>query len=54
LKLLAFKFSGGGFRQNWMRFVLALSGAVLLAWLRAEAVPIVLLLYIVLSTIENR
>lgn len=53
LPLLALKFKNFKMRGNAYRFVLISSSLVLILLLAVKAVPIILLLYIVLSIVEN-
>lgn len=53
LPLLALKFKSLGFRENLFRYLLIIISAILLALLWVQAIPIILLLYILLSVIES-
>jgi CDP-diacylglycerol--serine O-phosphatidyltransferase len=54
LKLISLKFKNLDFSQNILRYILLFASAILLLLLWVEAIPIILLLYIVLSIIQNR
>jgi len=53
LPLIALKFKSYGLRGNEFRYLLLASSVALLAFFAVKAVPIILLLYIALSVIEN-
>ena len=53
LKLIALKFKSVKWSENKYRYILIASSVVLLLLLRFEAVPIILILYIVLSIINK-
>ena len=54
LKLIALKFKSVSWSENKYRYVLIVSSAILLLLLRFEAVPIILILYVVLSIINKK
>ncbi len=54
LKLMSLKFKSFAFGANAVRYALLALSAALLAFLSAEAIPIILLLYIALSRYQNR
>jgi CDP-diacylglycerol--serine O-phosphatidyltransferase len=51
--LLSLKFKNLGFRENAYRYLLLISGAGLLAIFWVQAIPIILILYLTLSSIQN-
>ncbi len=53
IKLLALKFKSFSFKGNEMRYILIALSLVLIIALQYVAIPLVLLLYIVLSVIDN-
>ncbi|MFK7922732.1 MAG: phosphatidylcholine/phosphatidylserine synthase [Bacteroidia bacterium] len=53
IRLLALKFKSFGFKGNEMRYILILASIVLLILMQYVAIPIILLLYIVLSVVDN-
>lgn len=53
LPLIALKFESYAFAKNGYRYALLISAAVLLAFFAVRAVPIILLLYLILSFTEN-
>jgi CDP-diacylglycerol--serine O-phosphatidyltransferase len=54
LPLIALKFKNYGWPDNKMRYTLIISALVLLAILNIPAIPIIIILYIILSLIDNR
>jgi CDP-diacylglycerol--serine O-phosphatidyltransferase len=53
LPLLALKFKNFGWPDNKMRYILIISSVVLFAILNFTSIPIIIILYIILSLIEN-
>ncbi|MEM6347628.1 MAG: CDP-alcohol phosphatidyltransferase family protein [Bacteroidota bacterium] len=53
IKLLALKFKSFGFKGNEMRYILITLSLLLIIALQYVAIPLVLLLYIILSLIDN-
>ena len=53
IKLFALKFKNFGFADNKFRYLLIISTLILLALLHFIAIPIIILLYIILSIIDN-
>lgn len=53
LPLLALKFKSFAIKENKFRYLLIIFSAILLALLWVQAIPIILLLYILLSVIES-
>ncbi len=53
LKLMSLKFKNLAVGQNLSRYLLLGISAILLLWLWVEAIPIILLLYLALSIIQN-
>jgi CDP-diacylglycerol--serine O-phosphatidyltransferase len=54
LPLIALKFKSFGWLDNRMRYVLIISSILLLAILNFTAIPLIIILYIILSLIENK
>ncbi len=54
LPLIALKFKNFGWPDNKMRYVLIISCIVLLTILNFTAIPLIIILYIILSLIENK
>ncbi len=54
LPLFALKFSDWGFRENKMRYFFIISCLVLIIFLKFIAIPVILLLYVLLSVISLR
>ena len=54
LPLLALKFKSYGWNENKMRYFLIISAIVLLGILNIAAIPLIIILYIILSLIENK
>ncbi len=54
LPLFALKFSDWGFRENKMRYFFIISCLVLIIFLKFIAIPVILLLYVLLSVISNQ
>ena len=54
LKLIALKFKSTRWSENKYRYILILSTVILLLLLGFEAVPIILILYLILSIINNQ
>ncbi|WP_295936894.1 CDP-alcohol phosphatidyltransferase family protein [uncultured Alistipes sp.] len=52
IRMFAFKFNGFGWKGNELRYGFIILSIVLLALLRAKAVPVIILLYIVVSVIR--
>lgn len=53
LPLIALKFKGFGIKQNGFRYTLIASGIISIALFTYLAIPVILILYILLSIIEN-
>jgi CDP-diacylglycerol--serine O-phosphatidyltransferase len=53
IRLIAFKFKTYGFRENWAKYTLLLVSVVLLVWLTYKALPLLIILYFLLSIIDN-
>lgn len=53
IRMFSFKFSGFGWRGNGLRYLFALTAVALFAWLRVGAVPLIILLYVFVSTIRH-
>ncbi|WP_248723481.1 phosphatidylcholine/phosphatidylserine synthase [Seonamhaeicola sp. ML3] len=53
IKLFALKFKTWGFKENATRYIFVMLCAVLLIVLKFAAIPIVILLYIIMSVIDN-
>lgn len=54
LKLIALKFKSTRWSENKYRYILIVTTVILLLLLRFEAVPIILILYLILSIINNQ
>ena len=54
LKLIALKFKSKAWSENKYRYILIVKSIILLLLLRFEAVPIILILYLILSIINNQ
>ncbi len=54
LPLIALKFKNYSWADNKMRYILIISSLVLLVILNVAAIPIIIILYIILSLIENK
>ncbi|WP_026935525.1 CDP-alcohol phosphatidyltransferase family protein [Christiangramia echinicola] len=54
LPLFALKFSDWGFKENKLRYFFIISCIILIIFLQFIAIPVILLLYVVLSIISNR
>lgn len=54
IEFFAFKFKNFSWQDNQIRFTFLLLAVLLLALLQIPAIPIIILLYIVLSLLENR
>ena len=54
LKLIALKFKSIGWSENKYRYILIVTTVILLLLLRFEAVPIILILYVILSIINKQ
>lgn len=52
IRMFALKFAGFGWRGNELRYGFILVSVVLLVLLQAKAVPVIILLYIVMSTVR--
>ena len=52
IRMFAFKFKGFGWKGNELRYSFIILSAVLVALLRVKAVPVIILLYIVVSAIR--
>lgn len=53
IRMFSFKFAGLGWRENGVRYCFALVAVALLVWLGIGAVPLVILLYVVVSTVRH-
>lgn len=49
LNLFAFKFKTWGFKENAKRYIFALLSVIMLVWLKFLAIPLLILLYVVIS-----
>lgn len=54
ITLIALKFKSFGFAENSFRYILIIASILLLVIFKFVAIPLILVLYIVLSIIENR
>lgn len=54
ITLIALKFKSFGFAENTFRYILIIASVLLLLIFKFVAIPLILVLYIVLSIIENR
>jgi CDP-diacylglycerol---serine O-phosphatidyltransferase len=54
LPLFALKFSDWGFKENKMRYFFILSCIILIILLKFIAIPVIILLYVLVSVISNR
>ena len=54
IELFALKFSGGGFRENAVKYIFVLVSAVMILTLQYLAVPLVILFYVLLSVIGKK
>jgi CDP-diacylglycerol--serine O-phosphatidyltransferase len=54
LPLIALKFKNYGWEDNKMRYILIISALLLVLTLKFVAIPIIIILYIILSIIENK
>ena len=54
IRLIAFKFKSYALRDNPYRYLLIFSGILLLAMFQYMAIPFLILLYFLLSTLQNR
>lgn len=54
LKLFALKFKNLNVKQNWFRYVMILTSVLLLLWLQFVAIPMIILLYVVLSVVLSK
>lgn len=54
LPLFALKFSDWGFKENKLRYFFIISCLVLIVLLKFIAIPVIILLYVLLSVISNR
>ncbi|WP_316749828.1 CDP-diacylglycerol--serine O-phosphatidyltransferase [Pedobacter gandavensis] len=54
ITLIALKFKSFGFAENTFRYILIIASILLLLIFKFVAIPLILVLYIVLSIIENR
>ena len=52
IRMFALKFKGFGWSGNQLRYLFILSSAILLILLRGYAVPIIILLYIIISFVR--
>lgn len=53
IRMFSFKFTGLGWQGNHLRYLFALLSAGLLLWLKVGAVPLVILLYVLVSTLRH-
>jgi len=54
LPLIALKFKNFGWQDNKMRYILIISALLLIVTLNFMAIPIIIILYIILSIIDNK
>lgn len=54
LPLFALKFSDWGFKENKLRYLFIISCLILIIFLKFIAIPLIILLYVLLSIISNR
>lgn len=54
LPLFALKFSDWGFKENKLRYFFIISCLLLIVFLKFIAIPVIILLYVLLSVISNR
>lgn len=52
IRMFSFKFKGLGWRGNQIRFIFAFASLALLVWLKIGALPIIILSYVVVSTLR--
>lgn len=52
IRMFSFKFEHFGWRGNELRYLFAGAALVLLVWLKGAAIPVVILLYVALSTVR--
>lgn len=53
IQLFALKFKTYGFKENALKYIFILFIIVLISWLQFIAIPIIIVLYVVLSIVEN-
>ena len=53
LPLIALKFQGLGFKNNFFRYILILFGIIALATLKHLSIPVILIFYLAISLTEN-
>ncbi len=53
IRMFSFKFSGFGWCGNALRYLFALFALALFLWLKVGAVPLIILLYVVVSGVRN-
>ncbi len=53
IRMFSFKFTGLGVRENALRYGFALVAVALLVWLGVGAVPLVILLYVITSSLRH-
>ena len=54
IKLFALKFKGFGFAENKLKYIFILICAILLLLLQFLSIPIIVILYIIISVLDNR
>lgn len=52
IRMFSFKFKGLGWHGNELRFIFALGCVALLVWLKIAALPIIIVLYVLISTVR--
>lgn len=52
IRMFSFKFERFGWRGNELRYAFAVTALVLFGWLKGAAIPVIILLYIVVSTLR--
>lgn len=53
LRMISLKFSTLSFKENWSRYLLLLTSLILILTLNYQGAPFIMLIYIVLSAIDN-
>ncbi len=53
VRLFSFKFSHFGWRGNALRYLFLVGSALLLVWLKVGAIPLIILLYVVVSLLRK-
>lgn len=54
LKMLALKFENFSIGQNWHRFLLIIISVILFAFFRAQSLPLIIILYLIISLISTK